>query len=49
MAKVQLDKTLSNKDVNDIVAFLETLTGELPTVTLPQLPRPQGHALDWKE
>jgi len=32
-----------------IVAFLETLTGELPTVTLPQLPRPQGHALDWKE
>jgi cytochrome c peroxidase len=49
MAKVQLDTTLSNKDVNDIVAFLETLTGELPTVTLPQLPRPQGHALDWKE
>ncbi|PCI43965.1 MAG: cytochrome C peroxidase [Proteobacteria bacterium] len=49
MAKVQLDTTLSNQDVNDIVAFLETLTGELPKVTLPQLPRPQGHALDWKE
>jgi cytochrome c peroxidase len=49
MAKVQLDIVLSNHDVNDIVAFLETLTGELPTVTLPQLPRPQGHALDWKE
>jgi len=49
MAKVQLNTALSNKDVNDIVAFLETLTGELPTVTIPQLPRPQGHALDWQE
>ncbi|MDQ6957191.1 MAG: cytochrome c peroxidase, partial [Mariprofundaceae bacterium] len=49
MAKVQLDVVLSNHDVNDIVAFLGTLTGELPVVTIPQLPRPQGHALDWQE
>ncbi|MDQ6954273.1 MAG: cytochrome c peroxidase [Mariprofundaceae bacterium] len=49
MAKVQLNTALSNHDVRDIVAFLETLTGEVPTITYPQLPRPQGHALDWKE
>jgi len=49
MAKVQLDTTLSTQDVNDIVAFLETLTGELPAITYPQLPRPNGHALNWQE
>jgi len=49
MAKVQLGTVLSDKDVSDIVMFLETLTGDLPAVTLPQLPRPQGQALDWKE
>lgn len=49
MAKVQLDTTLSAKDVNDIVAFLETLTGEVPAITYPQLPRPNGYALDWQE
>ena len=49
MAKVQLDTKLSDKDVSDIVAFLETLTGEVPTVTYPQLPRPAGMALDWKD
>ncbi len=49
MAKVQLDEVLSNHDVNDIVAFLETLTGELPVITIPKLPRPQGRALDWQE
>jgi len=49
MAKVQLDTVLSDNDTNDIVAFLETLTGDAPVITLPQLPRPQGHALDWRE
>jgi cytochrome c peroxidase len=30
MAKVQLGKTLSDQDANDIVAFLQSLTGRLP-------------------
>lgn len=30
MAKVQLGKTLADQDVNDIVAFLHSLTGHLP-------------------
>ncbi len=30
MAKVQLGKTLSDADVNDLVAFLQSLTGKLP-------------------
>lgn len=49
MAKVQLDTKLSKKDINDIVAFLETLTGESPQVVYPVLPRPTGKALDWKD
>jgi len=49
MAEVQLDTKLSQKDVSDIVAFLETLTGEAPVVTFPVLPRPTGKALDWAE
>lgn len=38
MAKTQLDKTLSDKDVEDIVAFLNSLTGKLPKQEMPQLP-----------
>jgi len=49
MAKIQLDTKLSNHDVADIVAFLETLTGKAPLVTYPVFPRPAGHALDWRE
>lgn len=49
MAKVQLDTTLSKRDVADIVAFLETLTGEAPEVTFPVLPRPAGYSLDWQD
>jgi len=49
MAKVQLGTTLSKKDVADIVAFLEALTGEAPEVTFPVLPRPTGHALNWRD
>ncbi len=49
MAKVQLDTELSKQDVSDIVAFLNTLTGEAPKITLPVLPRPTGKALDWAE
>lgn len=49
MAKVQLGEKLADKDVQDIVAFLETLTGEVPQVVYPQLPRPAGKALEWKD
>ncbi len=38
MAKTQLNKTLSDSDVNDIVAFLNSLTGEFPAQTMPRLP-----------
>ena len=49
MAKVQLDTKLSKRDISDIVAFLETLTGDAPQVTFPVLPRPTGKALDFKD
>jgi len=49
MAKVQLETQLSDAEVKDIVAFLETLTGEVPQVVYPQLPRPEGYALHWQE
>ncbi len=49
MAKVQLAKELSDSDVNDIVAFLETLTGESPQITYPVLPRPNGKTLIWRD
>jgi cytochrome c peroxidase len=40
MARVQLGVTLNDADTHDIVAFLESLTGELPTnfATVPALP-----------
>ncbi len=37
------------RNVADIVAFLETLTGQAPQVTYPVFPRPAGHALNWKD
>lgn len=49
MARVQLDLTLSDDDVADIVTFLGTLTGEVPQIIYPQLPRPNNHALGWQE
>ncbi len=49
MARVQLGTKLSDKDVADIVAFLETLTGEAPQVIFPVLPRPTGYALNWSD
>lgn len=38
MAKTQLDKNLSAQQVGDIVAFLNSLTGQFPQQTMPQLP-----------
>jgi len=49
MAKAQLDVTLSKAEIADIVAFLKTLTGEVPSVTYPVFPRPAGKALDFRD
>ena len=40
MARVQLGVTLNDADTHDIVAFLESLTGELPAnfATVPTFP-----------
>jgi cytochrome c peroxidase len=38
MAATQLNKSLPEQDVADIVAFLESLTGERPKITKPTLP-----------
>lgn len=45
MAKTQLDKTLSEQQVDDLVAFLESLTGEFPEITLPRLPATPGDSV----
>ncbi len=39
MARHQLGKDLSDGDVENIVAFLKSLTGELPTIEKPTLPK----------
>ena len=38
MAKTQLKRDLTQQQVDDIVAFLTTLTGEFPAIELPRLP-----------
>lgn len=42
MAKLQLDKELSDEEVADIVAFLNALTGEFPKQEMPVLPGTPG-------
>ncbi len=42
MAKLQLDKELTDAQVEDIVAFLNGLTGEFPEQKLPRLPGTPG-------
>ena len=44
MAKTQLNRDLTEDQVSDIVAFLESLTGEFPEQTMPRLPQVSG---DW--
>nr|PZN75147.1 MAG: cytochrome-c peroxidase [Pseudomonadota bacterium] len=46
MASTQLGLTLTEDQVNDIVAFLEALSGPLPQQTVPQLPPTPGDLLD---
>jgi len=38
MGKTQLNADISDKDVADITAFLETLNGEFPAISMPRLP-----------
>lgn len=42
MAKLQLNKDLSNDEIGDIVAFLNALTGEFPKQSMPALPGTPG-------
>lgn len=42
MAKTQLNRTLQPNEVEDIVAFLKSLTGKRPTQKAPSLPQDQG-------
>ncbi len=46
MSKTQLNKELDEQQVKDIVAFLESLTGEFPVQTMPRLPATPGDLLE---
>jgi cytochrome c peroxidase len=46
MASTQLNKTLSDAEVGDIVAFLEALDGPFPPQTMPRLPPTPGDLLE---
>ena len=46
MGKAQLNKSLDDNTVNDIVAFLGALNGKFPQQTMPRLPATPGTLLD---
>ena len=46
MAKTQLNKDLTDQQVSELVAFLESLTGEFPEQTMPRLPSLVGASLN---
>ena len=46
MASTQLNRTLDDAQVGDLVAFLESLTGQFPQQTMPRLPPTPGDLLD---
>jgi len=48
MGKTQLNKELSDADVQDIVAFLGALDGEFPEQTMPRLPATPGDLITGK-
>lgn len=48
MAKAQLDKDLSDEQTKNIVAFLNSLTGEFPAQAMPRLPETPNTSL-WLE
>jgi cytochrome c peroxidase len=45
MAATQLKQELSQQDTDDIVAFLEALTGEYPQIMMPRLPATSGKSI----
>ena len=45
MASAQLNRELSAREVDDITAFLESLTGPFPRQTMPRLPPTPGNLL----
>lgn len=45
MASTQLNKTLSDSEVNDITAFLGSLTGPFPQQIMPRLPPTPGNLI----
>lgn len=50
MAKTQLGKELKENEVGDVVAFLNSLTGEFPVQTMPKLPEtPNATVVSFRE
>lgn len=47
MAKLQLNKDLSDQQIADVVAFLNALTGEFPKQQMPQLPGLPNKTFDY--
>lgn len=45
MARTQLNKTLAESEVADIVEFLKSLTGKFPALAMPRLPETSGQSL----
>jgi len=45
MAKTQLGMEMSDKDVTDVVVFLESLSGEFPEISMPRLPDTMNNSL----
>ncbi|HSH30667.1 MAG TPA: cytochrome-c peroxidase [Thiohalobacter sp.] len=45
MGETQLNKQLSEQQTDDILAFLEALTGEFPAMELPRLPSRSGESV----
>ncbi len=45
MAKGQLNKELTDKETADLVAFLESLSGEFPKIDMPRLPATSGGSI----
>lgn len=47
MAKLQLNRDLTDQEVADLVAFLNALTGEFPKQEMPRLPATPGKTFDY--
>ncbi len=45
MAATQLDVELSDSEVSDLIAFMQTLEGQFPKITLPRLPVRSGETV----